>query len=522
MKMWQSLAKDDRKQDTIIMAAYAVMMAAVLAICLFLPWILYAKKRDTVPNVLLLPLGVLAVWAVYRAAGYLTARMKPGAKKRLLLFGSLAAWVVQMVMMNHYYFYTDWDVETIVESAMAAATGADISKHGNYFSMCPNNLVLVTLFGWVIRAAYALGMAEHAYFALLIFQSLICCVTGMLLCLLADHLLHDDALTAVAWVLYQLLVGLSPWISIPYSDGVALFFPTAILAVIFLLPKAGAKGMLRMFLLAFLSYFGYRIKPQIVIVLIALALYRAAGVLFGKALRLTFRPVHFAKACSFAAGLLCGVLLANGMAAQVSVPIDEEKRLGIAHYLMMGMNPEGFGVFVQQDVSLSWRCETNAARTQKNLEVFGERVSQLGAAGVAKHLVRKTLTNFNDGTFCWAGEGVFYREILEEKDSVLSPLLRSVYYSHTGKAYPIWANFAQTIWMGLLALASCAWLYGKDGRLSVIMFSIIGLTIFETVFEARARYLFIFVPLFILLCVAGMSGIKENAAGIRKFFRRRS
>jgi len=154
--------------------------------------------------------------------------------------------------------------------------------------------------------------------------------------------------------------------------------------------------------------------------------------------------------------------------------------------------------------------------------VFGERVSQLGAAGVAKHLVRKTLTNFNDGTFCWAGEGVFYREILEEKDSVLSPLLRSVYYSHTGKAYPIWANFAQTIWMGLLALASCAWLYGKDGRLSVIMFSIIGLTIFETVFEARARYLFIFVPLFILLCVAGMSGIKENAAGIRKFFRRRS
>ena len=157
-----------------------------------------------------------------------------------------------------------------------------------------------------------------------------------------------------------------------------------------------------------------------------------------------------------AAGLLCAVLLANGMADDVKVPRNEDLTFGIAHYLMMGMNPDEFGAYAQRDVSFSWRCATQQERTQKNLEVFWHRVNEMGPVGIFKQLVRKTLTNFNDGTFCWAGEGIFYREILEEKSPLFSPFMRSIYYSNEGRAYPVWANFAQTVWMSVMALCVCA------------------------------------------------------------------
>ena len=508
--MKRSALRGHQKQDVLIAAGFALMMLGILAVCLFLPGILYAKKRETIPNVLLLPLGLGFVYMAYRGTGSLLSRMNRTGRKRIFLLCSLGVLAVQLFMVYQYYFYTDWDVETIVQCAMAAVTGEDISRHSTYFSMYPNNLVLVTLLGWIVRLAYALGLSQHAYFALIVFQGVICWAVGVLLCMLVDHLLHDDGMTVLAWTLYQLLIGCSPWISIPYSDIVALFFPTAILAAFFLLPKTGVKGILRMFLLAFLSYFGYRIKPQILIVLIAIVLYQAAVMVFGRSLAILRGALKPRYVCALAAGLCSAVLLANTMAAQVDVEIDEELAFGIPHFLMMGMNTEEFGAYYQRDVSFSWRCATRAERTQKNLEVFGQRVSEMGAAGLAKQLIRKTLTNFNDGTFCWAGEGVFYREILEEKLPVLSPLLRSIYYSHEGRLYPVWANLAQMIWMGVLALGSCAWMNGKDERLSVIMLSVIGFTLFETIFEARARYLLCYVPLYIVLCTLGLHALKTK------------
>ena len=499
--------KDDQKQDVWISVVFALMMLGILVVCLFMPGILYAKKRETIPNILLLPLGLCFVYMLYLVVDRLFRKGNKKGRKGAFLLCSLGVLAIQLFMTYQYYFYTDWDVETIVQCAMATVTGEDVSRHSNYFSMYPNNLVLVTLFGWIVRLAYSLGFAEHAYFALIVFQCIICWLTGILLYMLVYNFLFSDNAAVGAWVLYQLVVGISPWVSIPYSDAVALFFPTAILAVDFLMPKEGKIGIVRLFLLTFLTYFGYRIKPQVMIVTIAICLYKVGtGVLTRRQKAIALPKTG--SICGMAAGLLFAVLLANGMADDVKVPRNEDLTFGIAHYLMMGMNPDEFGAYAQRDVSFSWRCATRKERTQKNLEVFWQRVNEMGPVGVFKQLVRKTLTNFNDGTFCWAGEGIFYREILEEKSPLFSPFMRSIYYSNEGRAYPVWANFAQAVWMSVMMLCVCASFGRRNEGLSVVMLSVIGLTIFEMLFEARARYLFCYAPLFILLAVSGLNAIR--------------
>ena len=510
-------AQENRRPGWPVRAAYALfglMMAAVLILCLGFSWMAYAYKRGTLPNVLLLPAGLaaMALAAPLLRRG-VRALGTPRRRRAALLLVSLCFLAAQIAMIDRYYFYTDWDVETIVQSATAMVTGEDISRHSNYFSMCPNNLVLVTLYSWILRAASLLGLWDRAYFLLLVFQCVLCWATGLLLCRIVRTLTHSDGLTAAAYALYLLLVGLNPWVSIPYSDAVALLLPTALVALDLTAPRHPVARAAKGFGLTFLAWFGYRIKPQVLFVLMAIALVRGSVWLLGgglRRLRAVCLPRLAGAAASLGAGLLCAALLANAMAASVPVPVNPEKALGIPHYLMMGMNPEEFGGFAGRDVSLSWRCETNAERARVNIQVLFERLAQMGPVGLIKQLMRKTLTNYNDGTFCWAGEGVFYRELLPARNDGLTRLLRSLYYSHQDGLYPVYANAVQALWMGVLALCAAASLGRRDERVAVLMLVLIALTLFETLFEARARYLFIFAPLYITLAVCGVQALADR------------
>ena len=49
-----------------------------------------------------------------------------------------------------------------------------------------------------------------------------------------------------------------------------------------------------------------------------------------------------------------------------------------------------------------------------------------------------------------------------------------------------------------------------DERVAVLMLALIALTLFETLFEARARYLFIFAPLYITLAVCGVQALADR------------
>lgn len=512
MEHIKAIWKESTFPEKAIRVMYAAMMAGILVICLLLQGIAYAKKWDRLPNCMLLPCAIgmmaLAVPVLKRFCDRSNRKKGPAfflGMGALLLF-------TQLILIRQYYFYTDWDVETIAECALAVVNGTDISRHSNYFSMYQNNLVLVTLFSWVARLAVLLGQGEHAYFALIVFQCLINCVSGMLLYALVRKLTGSAFASCSAGLMYAVLVGASPWVSIPYSDSVALFFPVAILTVYFMLEKVGGKGIIRLFLLAFLTYFGYRIKPQVVIVAIAIAMMKAEDLVIQRRRKKQRGVVKHAAA--FGCGLLCAVLLCQTMADDVKVEIDTNKSFGLPHFLMMGLNTEEYGAYYQRDVSRSWWCETQEERTRTNLTVAAERLQEMGLIGFAQLMIRKTLTNYNDGTFCWGGEGIFYREILPEENGILAPLMRNIYYGpgeiytgEYGRYYGLWSNTVQAVWMLILVLALICAFVRREKGFSVLMLSVIGLTVFELIFEARARYLFCYLPLYIALAAAGLDAL---------------
>lgn len=445
-------------------------------------------------------LGIAALCALGMCAGKAGKRRTP---RWLGLLAWAALLMVQLVLCFHAYFITGWDVRGIVETAYAVA-GGEADLHIGYLSQYPNNVSLVMVFAAIIRAVRLLlgnpGL-DRCIYVLIAFQCGINTFTGMLLYHGARRLTGSTRLSWCAAVIYALFIGLSPWLMIPYSDSTALVFPTAIFALYqFRDEKRFGKWVWPC--MGALAGLGYMIKPQVIIAAIAVTMVETIRWAAAKKLMQGLR-----RAGSMAAVV---VLLATaGMQLLIEAsPIELRpgRSMNMLHYVMMGLNGETNGSYLYEDVVLTYHAEDKHAQ---QTPVIRQRLEDMGAKGLAEHLKKKTLTNYADGTFAWSCEGEFFRAWIDDKDEHLSPFLKSIIYTG-GSRYNQYQTMAQCVWLALLAgcvLFGLGMLIRDEERMDeacVLMLCIIGITLFQTIFEARARYLYIYAPFYVLLGVCGI------------------
>ena len=89
-----------------------------------------------------------------------------------------------------------------------------------------------------------------------------------------------------------------------------------------------------------------------------------------------------------------------------------------------------------------------------------------------------------------------------EKDGNISGLLREFYYED-GTYYRVFETVEQAVWIFVLVggwISSMSMLLKKRrGSYYAMALALIGITIFEILFEARARYLYLYAPIFVLM-----------------------
>ena len=484
-------------------------------ILLFFSGIEYGGKRVYAPNVLLMLAGIALVlsFSFWKPAIPFLAR--PSFERFLTLAVCIAlSFLIMVFAVSHYFFITNWDVATVFKNSLYIAYGETGSLSNSYFSAYPNNLLIVYLYVLLIRLQLLFSQhlsLETAYLGLVIFHCVLHQVTGVLLYRLTKKITGQTRAAVISFILYFLLVLLSPWVTVPYSDSLGLIFPVLILYAFFCWP-AGKMLWLKWLAFALLTGIGYQIKPQTAIVSIAILLF-----ILPRAIHLHNIQKQLKKTGLCAAGLALGATLSLLLSfhVQQALPfeLDPEGSFGIPHYLMMGLNEETKGIYNESDVEFSSQFSTNSERTAETFRVIRERIDHMGWQGVLKQLVQKTLTNFNDGTFFWGGEGNFYSRVPERNDT-LSQFLQNVYYNQggqEGKYYGIWSNFSHTVWLTILFFGGIASLTARKREIGIIMLSLLGLAVFESVFEARARYLFMYAPLYILLASVGIMSAQEKS-----------
>lgn len=99
----------------------------------------------------------------------------------------------------------------------------------DYFSTYPNNILIVILFSKIIKLCTILSLHNYSYFMLIVTILFIANISGVLLFRTLELLKFDTCIQYVGYIYYILLVSISPWLSIPYTDSVGVIFPILLL-----------------------------------------------------------------------------------------------------------------------------------------------------------------------------------------------------------------------------------------------------------------------------------------------------
>lgn len=481
------------------------------------------KNNCVVPNIvfllifLLVSLAIVLIVRQYRKA----ASDKPSKAPKFYVKTmnvirclSVVLLVVQITYAYNIYFETGWDCRFLVKMAQDIAfNGAKIGD-AHYFSLYPNNAFLVGIFAGILKLVKFIGINNAPYFPLIIVGCALVNISGLLFADCIRILTGKKSFIIVFWIIFVLLTGLSPWISIPYSDTYSIIFPT--LAVWLYLTKNENNHTTRWFYITLVCTVGYFIKPTVLLTFMVLLVF---DVLYGI---FSFKRAFAKRRIKDAA--LSLLLIIAGFAVSFAIRYGVEKLTGFApdetrqvtpiHYFMMGLNSESGGGYNQEDVNLSFSYATVEERNREDFKLAMQRIKEMLPFRLITFEAQKALTNFNDGTFAWGNEGDFYWTYYD-RNGKLAPLIRNYIY-HIGEKHDIYVAITQGIWMFVLFSCALVIIKGrrhKDYRETAIMGVMLAIMLFLMVFEARARYLYLYSPVIYMVAAVGINRLfigKDN------------
>ena len=488
--------------------AAALVFSGVIILLLTCSHVSYVTKAGyAVRNVSKLLVAALVAAGIVLYAIHCPVKRAALGMHQKMKYVSCGLLLVQIYLLLNIFFITGWDPNAVFYIADSLPNEQPAEWVIDYLSRYPNNLLLVFIEKYVLKLNDLCGLFPEAYRSMS--MGIVNCVILNYVCYQTYKLLYKYTcsmrLAMLGYVLCVLLAGISPWMVIGYSDSLGILFPTLILQ----LYSTDTKNQKWLFYMkwcaiALVAAMGYFIKPQCIIIFIAIGIVSFFHRERHHLLRIAGLILAFIIFLCSISSLLTTLEEKNGICPK------PEMQFGWQHFLMMGLNYEQNGVYSDEDVQFSISIPTAEERNAQNLAVAKERVSELNWR-LLKHWAKKLLCLFNDGMFAWGMEGTFYYQLFDAPNQLAAPFLRSLFYTN-GSRYTTYASIIHTVWLGVLLLVLIGCILDKKvtKQTSIIRLALLGLVMFELLFEVRARYLFTYVPFFIVLAVQGLQSVKTR------------
>ncbi len=400
-----------------------------------------------------------------------------------------------------------WDARVVMDMARSLAAGRGLTAHDyDYLSLYPNNVPLLAIDRIGVQVGAALGVAPDAVLVTL---------TGLCVAatLYAAHLLVVDVAGRGRALVTQLvvlaLVGLSPWVSVPYTDFYAMPFVVGGVAL------AGAawrrRGWRPRILLGSLAAaaisVAYVIKTTPVVIVVAVVVVGLVRLTDGWSMGRAKAVIPSAAALSIAFVAISMALTAGaaGIAGIDRARVDAQATPPVTWGLANGMNeqasPNGvvqYGTYRRQMVD-AIEGLTPAQMTSYARAYIGDRWQERGPGGMIAFYANKAAWNWGDGMFWAWGEGPDSLPGRVVPGDAVAEAVNSVNGFH-GRWYHLRADLAQALWLSVLIVAGLGLLRAPVRRETLLLaVTTLGIAAFTLAFQGRSRYLFAFVPVVVAL-----------------------
>lgn len=411
--------------------------------------------------------------------------------------------ILQCVFVHFTYFYTGWDVDLMKWRVEGMLDGYSLQELGgdDYLSIFPNNLLLFYV-QYLLAGAGSFFSMEAPY-NLCIYGSCFCVAAS---CFFGSLVMRKVTRNGLILLLYDLtstiFIVFCPWIVIPYSDTYGMLFVSLGIWAMYCLERPA----LRWPALAFAALIGYHIKPTCVFTLLAAVILCLPGLLGGRWKELGILLLS----CLLFLGAGQGITL--WVQHDLKFSLYPERKCPPIHYIMMGLNTDTKGGFSADDYDFTVSISTYEEKNRQIREVIERRWSRMTLSQKREHFRAKLIYILNNGTFSWGDEGVFFCSV-PEHDNGLNDMYTEIFYPE-GKYFVLYCEAAQVIWMQILLGIALLFLDFKNQTFHKAFLAVVlcGLLAFLMLFEARARYLILYSPAFLILSLQGYEGLFTRIA----------
>ncbi|GEL15964.1 hypothetical protein [Pediococcus cellicola] len=417
-------------------------------------------------------------------------------------FFSVLALIYQMILLISLATETGFDTG-IMKWAATSKSIVPESYLANYFSQNPTDLSFMFVERGLYHIVNGLNLTNFTL-VLDIINLILVDISIVLVGLVLKRHLNK----ATVWVLAPLVILISPWIVIVYTDTFVLPFISGmilmmdILATDWLASKKPKKQFIwQSALLGLLTWAAYALKPTAMILIIALILELAFVLIFNRT-KFDLKTVALSLLVAAVCFGVCQGANQLALKHQQFVSINPNQKELPSHYLMMGMNKETYGSYSHQDYLYSTKFPTKKTQQSANFKMIRKRLQNFGFGGYARFLLAKNYYNTNDGTLGWLKEGDFFNKPSFKKHK----FIRSFYYPY-GSNLRISQTILQAIWILIFAGVVFSFL-DKIFFIRVLRMSLFGLLFYLLLFEGgQSRYLIQFLPIIYVLAIFGWQSI---------------
>lgn len=439
--------------------------------------------------------------------------------RRWILWGSQAVVTVAALGWSaalYQPYHGGWDVDVVTGAAHEwAVNGTFVDPHVmanndlDYFGTFPNNIGILNLLRWI----YVIAGPRYANSAVLLLGVVLAGVVVMMAYDLVRRIC-GTGYAIVCAVLMWILVGFNPWICVPYTDTFGLIFPVATLWLLakLITARSWRDRIVLAIVCGLVAGTGMQIKVTTGIVVIAACCVSLAFFLFVRS--------HRKKAIAvFAVLALCGAgtYSALGAVFHAALPAEaaQSEPYPLEYFVLTGLSEsaDGYGAFDFGTAILMQSTNSKAERQELGREAISDRLDELGPLGYAEFLYDKAVWVYSDATFWSFGEGGNSQDATFKYSGGIAQFIQNLARPF-GTYNLIWATFLQGIWLAALMKTLCALLRRAPGvvdvfRLTMVV-AVLGFTGYQLLFEARPRYLFLFVPVIVILAFSGLNAQRQK------------
>lgn len=396
------------------------------------------------------------------------------------------------------------DFGNICSVAIKIANGGTFEGEA-YFARCCNQVNLTIILSWLYKIV-------KSWRAIIWISALLTNVSVIMMMFLLYKLTKNIVVSVAMCITGEFLIALSWRAFMPYTDAWAMIFVMAATLIYF----SNIRSKYKYPLVLILGLIGTWIKILAVIILIACVIYSIITT-ENKNIKeniFTKKTVYYcAITICIVTIYVCGSMALNNIYKFKK----DESTLSWKYYLMLGQNNDNMGQVDSKEFTDTWTSINNKDITiDEKMELCKKQaiewIKNRGVAGNIIYYLKVLDVCFDDGRF----NVVHPFEYNSVKHNIVYD-----FYCKDGKYYKLLSNVYQIVWDYVLinfTLGFVILYISKNTKKCLLFFelTILGVICYLIIFEDRAKYLFMFLPLMITCSGIVLNDIQELYNNIRK------